>query len=62
MHKHKKYIVFDFENVLGGINDIIYSFDTIEEFKKKKDETKMYLRCDTIVDRDTWEDVTSEWV
>ena len=63
MHKHKKYIVFDLgSSVVGGMEDIIFSFDTIEEFKRKKEETKMYLRCDIIVDRDTWEDVTSEWV
>ena len=61
MHKHKKYIVFDLDYVIGGTKDIIYSFDTIEELKQRKEETKMYLSCDLIVDRDTWEDVTDQF-
>lgn len=50
--KYKKYIVFHFEQFypIGGLEDIVGSFDTLEE-------AEAVSQKDYIVDRDTWEKV-----
>ena len=48
--KYKKYIVFHSEQYYPGLEDIVGSYNTLEEAEQAKEK-------DYIVDRDTWEKV-----
>jgi len=50
----KKYVVFYFEGYYsnGGMNDIVASYDTLEEAQKHLSDNK--FGSVQIVDRDTW--------
>ena len=68
--KYKKYIVFGYNitnrEAAGGLNDIIDSFDTIEEAKNFCHEEKQTIwgvpfDRNEIVDRDTWGKKLASW-
>ena len=54
---YEKYIVFGFENYypLGGLNDILGDYDTLQEAREAVLENG--YDSGYIIDRDTWEEV-----
>ena len=56
--KYKKYIVFEIEQYYPsvGLNDIVISFDTIEEVKGYLKDKNYDYSYHSVIDRDTWEE------